>query len=262
MANKVQSEDLTQQGHVKSSRKDSVCTIEFYHPSHNSLPSNLLSQLAESILKNAADPEVILILLKSAGDRTFCAGASFDELVAISDEVQGKTFFLGFANVINAIRTCGKIVIGRVQGKAVGGGVGLASTVDYCMATKYASVKLSELAVGIGPFVIGPAVERKMGLAAYSGMAINATEWYTAKWGKSRGLFQEVFDTAEQMDDYLDRFITTLRGMNPEALAGLKKVFWEGTDNWDQLLDDRAKTSGQLVLSKFSKDTISKFLKA
>ncbi len=262
MANKLPNEDLTQQGHVISKIEDTVCTIEFYHPSHNSLPSKLLTELAQSILDNGANPEVILILLKSAGERTFCAGASFDELVAINDEQQGKTFFSGFAQVINAIRSCGKIVIGRVQGKAVGGGVGLASAVDYCMATKFASVKLSELAVGIGPFVIGPAVQRKMGLAAYSGMAINATEWYTAQWAKSRGLFQEVFDDAALMDNYLERFITTLKGMNPEALSGLKKIFWEGTENWDQLLEDRAKTSGQLVLSKFSKDTISQFLKA
>lgn len=254
--------DKKLQGHIKSELINSVMTIEFYHPSHNSLPSNLLSQLANAIIEAGDNSEVILILLKSAGDRTFCAGASFDELVSISNKEDGKAFFMGFANVINAIRKCGKLVIGRVQGKAVGGGVGLASAVDYCMATKYASVKLSELAVGIGPFVIGPAVERKVGLAAFSQMAINATEWQTAQWAKSKGLFQEVFDNAELMDDYIRRFTSTLRKMNPEALKGLKQIFWEGTENWNNILEQRAQKSGELVLSDFSKKTIQGFLNA
>lgn len=254
--------DKTQQGHVNCSIKDKIATIEFFHPAHNSLPSNLLGQLADQISSCGTNEEVLLILVKSGGDRTFCAGASFNELVSIEDEQTGKNFFMGFANVINAIRKCPKIVIGRIQGKAVGGGVGLSSAFDYAIATKFASVKLSELAVGIGPFVIGPAVQRKMGLAAFSHLAINATEWQTADWAKARGLFQEVFDTAEQMDQYIDVFLKRLAGMNPEALAKLKSVFWEGTDHWDQLLESRAETSGKLVLSDFSKKTIQSFLKA
>jgi len=254
--------DKTTQGYVNQNFKEGISTIEFYHPSHNSLPSNLLKQLADAITSEGQKDEVILIVLKSAGDRTYCAGASFDELVAIEDERQGLTFFMGFANVINAIRTCKKLVIGRVQGKAVGGGVGLASACDYCMATKYASIKLSELAVGIGPFVIGPAVERKIGLANFSQMAINAKEWFTADWGKQKGLFQEVFESAENLDNYLERFLKTLKSMNPEAMTKLKKVFWEGTENWDTLLKERAAISGGLVLSKFSKETIQSFLKA
>jgi len=254
--------DKTQQGHIKSSVDHGVATVEFYHPSHNSLPSKLLKELTEKILECGNDPEVLFILLKSAGDRTFCAGASFDELASISNEEEGSSFFSGFANVINAIRTCGKLVIGRVHGKAVGGGVGLAAATDYCMATKYASVKLSELAVGIGPFVIGPAVQRKIGLANFSHLAINAKEWQTAKWAKSKGLFQEVFDTTEQLDAYLESFISTLKEMNPVALEQLKSIFWEGTDNWDSLLQARADISGKLVLSKFAKETIRSFLKA
>lgn len=253
--------DKTQQGYVNSEIKDKVATIEFYHPSHNSLPSLLLSQLTDTLMQCGANDEVLLIVLKSSGERTFCAGASFDELVSINDELIGKTFFMGFANVINAIRTCGKIVIGRVHGKAVGGGVGLAAACDYCMASKWASIKLSELAVGIGPFVIGPAVQRKIGLSAFSQMAINATEWQTAKWGKEKGLFNELFDTTEQLDSYLDRFIEVTKTMNPEALSGLKSVFWEGTDDWNVLLEKRAATSGTLVLSPFAKETIQGFLK-
>lgn len=255
-------QDLTLAGSINTEVMDGVATIEFYHPSHNSLPSKLLAALAEAISSCGADPSVILIVVRGAGDRTFCAGASFDELVAISDEESGKTFFSGFANVINAIRTCGKLVIGRVQGKAVGGGVGLAAAFDYCVATKFASVKLSELAVGIGPFVIGPAVQRKMGLAAFSQMAIDAKAWYTAEWAASRGLYQKIYDSVEEMDTYLDGYVSELKGMNPQALAGLKKVFWEGTENWDALLNVRAAVSGQLVLSDFSKNAIKGFLKS
>ena len=252
--------DKTQQGSVTVQIINGLATIEFFHPAHNSLPSKLLKELADTILEYGSKEEVILILLKSRGDRTFCAGASFDELVAIDSKTNGKKFFLGFANVINAIRTCGKIVIGRVQGKAVGGGVGLASAVDYCFATKYASVKLSELAVGIGPFVIGPAVQRKTSLSAFSHMALNATEWQSAEYAKSNGLYFEVFESTEEMDDRIHSFCETLCGMNPEALNRLKTVFWEGTDNWDKLLEERAEISGDLVLSRFSKETIAGFL--
>ena len=252
--------DKTKQGHINAQIENGLGVIEFYHPSHNSLPSLLLGQLAAKITELGQNKNVKLILLKSAGERTFCAGASFDELVAIDNKANGKTFFMGFANVINAIRTCGKIVIGRIQGKAVGGGVGLASAVDYCIATKFASIKLSELAVGIGPFVIGPAVERKVGLAAFSQMAIDATNWQTADWAKQKGLYQEVFESTEDMDSHIQKFTDTLLGMNPEALDKLKSVFWEGTENWGNLLETRAETSGELVLSEFSKKTIQGFL--
>lgn len=247
--------------YVRTSIKKSIATIEFFHPAHNSLPGNLLKSLKEEIDKCSNDDNVILIVLKSGGDRTFCAGASFTELVAINDFDTGKEFFLGFANVINAIRKSSKIVIARIQGKAVGGGVGLAAAADYSIATKYASAKLSELAVGIGPFVIGPAVERKIGLSAFSQMAINATEWQTAEWAKSKGLYTEAFDNIEQLDSYLEKFTENLVTMNPEALTLLKKVFWSGTEEWDALLEERAEISGRLVLSSFAKNAINSFLK-
>jgi len=253
--------DKTQLGYVKITLENGVATIEFYHPSHNSLPGNLLQQLKENIEQAGKNDDVKLIVLKSGGERTFCAGASFDELSSINDFKTGKTFFLGFANVINAMRKCPKIILGRVQGKAVGGGVGLASAADYCMATKFASIKLSELAIGIGPFVIGPAVERKVGLSAMSQMALNATEWQTAKWGKEKGIFTDVFETTEQLDKYILHFSEKLIHSNPEALTGLKKIFWEGTDHWDDLLDERAAMSGQLVLSDFTKEAIANFKK-
>ena len=245
---------------IKTSVENHVATIEFYHPSHNSLPGKLLAELEQAIYAAGANDDVIIIVLKSAGERTFCAGASFDELVAIDNETVGKQFFMGFANVINAIRKVPKLVVGRVHGKAVGGGVGLAAACDYCMATKFASVKLSELAVGIGPFVIGPAVERKVGVSAYSHMSINATEWRTAEWAREKGLYTDVYQTTEQLDEYICHLTDKLVTMNPEAMMLLKKVFWEGTNHWDALLEERAEMSGRLVLSDFSKKAISAFL--
>lgn len=248
------------QGHVKSTYSDKVTTIEFFHPAQNSLPGYLLADLAQSITDAGKDPNTMLIVLKSQGDKTFCAGASFSELAAIQEFETGKKFFMGFAGVINAIRKCPKIVIGRVHGKAVGGGVGLAAACDYCMASRFASIRLSELAVGIGPFVIGPAVERKIGLSAFSQLAINATEWQTAEWAKSKGLFTESFETVEQLDAYIEHFTKELILKSPEALMMLKKVFWEGTDHWDDLLESRAAMSGKLILSDFAKNAIRTFL--
>ncbi|MEO1624403.1 MAG: enoyl-CoA hydratase/isomerase family protein [Bacteroidota bacterium] len=246
-------------GSVEMSVEQGVAHITFFHPSHNSLPGRLLAELTHKIQTAGTDDAVRLILLKSAGDRTFCAGASFDELMSIEDLEQGKRFFMGFANVINACRSCPKLIIGRVQGKAVGGGVGLASATDYCFATQYASVKLSELAVGIGPFVVGPAVERKIGLSAMSQLAINATAWQIADWAAQKGLYTQVFDSTEAMDEAISILLTKLTKSNPEAMRLLKKVFWEGTDHWDSLLAERAAMSGQLVLSDYSKQAIERF---
>jgi len=249
----------TLQGEIQLTKQDGMATITFFHPSHNSLPGRLLAELKTTITAAGEDDEVKVIILKSAGDRTFCAGASFDELIAIDNMEQGKQFFMGFANVINAIRKCPKIVIGRIQGKAVGGGVGVASAVDYCMATKFAAIRLSELAIGIGPFVIGPAVERKLGKTGFSQMAITPKQWKSAEWAKAHGLYTEVFDTNDAMDQAIQELAQELTQYNPEALRLLKQVFWEGTSDWDELLEKRAAMSGELVLSDFTKRAIEAF---
>ncbi|PCI96503.1 MAG: enoyl-CoA hydratase [Flavobacteriales bacterium] len=238
-----------------------IATIEFFHPLSNSLPGKILNKLADTITEAGKNDNVKVIILKSAGERAFCAGASFDELISINDLETGRIFFSGFANVINAARKCPKLIIGRVQGKAVGGGVGMASAVDFCYATKFASVKLSELAVGIGPFVVGPAVERKVGTSAMSMMAINATEWYSAEWAREKGLYAETFDDVAQMDAAIETLANKLANSNPEAMSMLKTVFWTGTDNWDTLLAERAAMSGKLVLSDFTKNAINAFKK-
>ena len=236
-----------------------LATVEFFHPLSNSLPGKVLAKLANTITELGENDAVKLILVKSAGERAFCAGASFDELIAIEDLDTGKVFFSGFANVINAMRKCPKLIIGRVQGKAVGGGVGRASSVDYCYATKQAAVKLSELAVGIGPFVVGPACERKLGLAGMSDLAINATEWRSAEWAFHRGLYNDIFEDVAAMDAAIEALASRLLTKSVPAMRGLKKVFWEGTENWDSLLAERAAISGELILSKEAKDAINAF---
>lgn len=250
------------QGFVDFSIQDSgIATIEFGHPMSNSLPGKILRKLAETITEVSSNEAVKVIVLRSNGSKAFCAGASFDELIAISDLETGKVFFSGFAQVINACRKSSKLIIGRVQGKAVGGGVGIASAVDYCYATSNADVKLSELAVGIGPFVVGPAVERKMGLSAMSQLAINATEWHNAKWAYDKGLYAQLFDSEDDMDEEIARLSNVLAKSSPEAMAELKRVFWQGTEHWDQLLSDRAAISGTLVLSDFTVNAINAFKK-
>ena len=236
-----------------------VATIEFHHPLSNSLPGKVLRKLAKTIEAAGKDEKIKVILLKSSGERAFCAGASFDELVSINDLETGKVFFSGFAGVINAIRKCPKFVLCRVQGKAVGGGVGLASAADYTFGTKHAAVKLSELAIGIGPFVVGPAVEKKVGNSAFSQMSIDGTTWYSAEWAREKGLYTSIHDSAEEMDAAIDELLEKLSKSNPEAMALLKGVFWEGTEHWDELLSERAELSGKLVLSEFTRNAIASF---
>ena len=250
----------TPNGNVKSTLKDGVNTISFFHPAQNALPAELLSRLCEEIDKAGHHPDTRVILLKSEGERTFCAGASFEELVQVKDKAAGAEFFSGFARVINACRKSPKIIIARIQGKSVGGGVGLAAAADYCLATEAASIKLSELAIGIGPFVISPAVIRKIGLPAFSQLTIRASDFQTAAWAKEKGLYNEVYADISSMDTELDALAKKLASYHPDALSGLKQILWEGTENWDTLLAERAATSGELVLSEFTQQALSNFL--
>lgn len=245
--------------YVKVKPKQNYVEVEFFTPQSNSLPSAILEKLANSITELGRMPDPKILLLKSGGEKAFCAGASFEELSSISTLDEGQRFFSGFSRVILAIRNYPGIVLGRIQGKAVGGGVGLAASCDYSLASQFASVRLSELAVGIGPFVIGPAVERKMGLSAFSKMALNATEWQTAEWAKNMGLYHEVFETVEQLDQYIEHFSSILSASNPEALYALKQVFWAGTEHWEKLMAERASISGRLVMSDYTRKAISKF---
>lgn len=247
------------EGYVHTSIENGIGKVEFYHPSSNSLPGAILLDLAHAINDVGTDDRAKVIVLQSAGERSFCAGASFDELLAIENQADGKTFFNGFALVINAMRKCHKFIIVRVQGKAVGGGVGIISAADYAIATEHASIKLSELAVGIGPFVVGPAVQRKIGVAGFSALAIDATEWRSAEWARRHGLYAEMHPDTASMDESVRVLANKLSHSNPEAMIQLKKIFWEGTENWDELLTQRAAISGKLVLSEFTHNAIHSF---
>ncbi|WP_207491578.1 enoyl-CoA hydratase/isomerase family protein [Aridibaculum aurantiacum] len=247
------------EGYVKTEREHGISTIEFFHPQSNSLPGMMLEKLAQTIHSESHDPATKVIVLRSAGDKTFCAGASFDELAAITNEKEGLAFFTGFAKVINAMRRAPQFVIARVHGKCIGGGVGLAAAADYAIAVEGADVKLSELAVGIGPFVVGPAVERKIGLSAFTQLTIDASMWRSADWARRKGLYAELHPEKEGMEDSINRLSNNLAQSNPDAMKELKKIFWKGTENWDELLVERAAISGRLILSNHSRNFIQKF---
>ncbi|WP_440069137.1 enoyl-CoA hydratase/isomerase family protein [Tenacibaculum discolor] len=239
--------------------ENKIATVEFGHPASNSFPSVLLERLANEFDKLSTNDEVSIIVLKSEGERAFCAGASFDELVSIDNLEDGKAFFSGFANVINAMRRCSKLIIGRIQGKTVGGGVGLAAACDYVLATEHASIKLSEFTIGIGPFVIAPAVERKISVSGLAELTLDATSWKNAYWAKEKGLYARVFETQNELDKEVEILSEKLASYNPEALAEMKKALWKGTEHWEELLIERAETSGKLVLSDFTKKALEKF---
>lgn len=236
-----------------------IATVTFSHPQSNCFPSDLLQKLIDTFDRLDTDDTVKIILLQSEGKKAFCGGASFDELLQVNDAETGKIFFSGFANLINAMRKCSKLIIGRSQGKAVGGGVGILAACDYCFATEASDIKLSELTIGIGPFVIAPALERKMGVSALSELSLEAKSWKTAYWAEKKGLFNKVFENIRDLDNGIDILIHQLSQYNPEALLEMKKIFWSGTSHWDELLIQRAEISGKLVLSDFSKEALSKF---
>ncbi len=250
-----------QNGSLYTKIGNKVATVEFGHPASNSFVTELLDRLTNEIKKLSDDDAVSVIVLRSEGDRAFCAGASFDELMAVSDLEEGKLFFGGFANVINAMRECTKPIIGRVQGKVVGGGVGLVSACDYVFASVQAAIRLSELTIGIAPLVIAPAVERKMGKSGLSELALSPTDWKNAYWAKEKGLYSEVYERIQDLDKELDFFAQKLASYNPKALKVLKKTLWEGTEHWAVLLYERAAMTGELALSEFTKNALAKFKK-
>lgn len=248
-------------GSLFTTIKNNIATITFGHPASNSFPSELLERLTNELISVGRNSSVAIIILKSQGEKAFCAGASFDELMAISNLKEGTQFFLGFANVINAMRTCEKLIIGCLQGKTVGGGVGLAAACDYVLATKQAAIKLSEFTIGIGPFVIEPAVKRKIGVSGVAELTIDATSWKTAYWAKEKGLYAKVFETINELDAALETLSLQLASYNPDALLKMKKTLWQGTENWNTLLAERAVVSGELVVSEFTKKALQKFKK-
>lgn len=250
---------MEQTANIKTAITNKIATLTFYSPASNSFPSSLLEELTQAITNLNANSEVTTVILQSEGTGAFCAGASFDELLAIQDKATGKKFFSGFANVINAMRKSPKLFIGRIHGKTVGGGVGLAASCDYCFATTNAAIKLSELAIGIGPFVIEPAVSRKIGKTAFTSMSLAAHEWKTATWAQQHGLYDEVYESAERLDLEVNAFAQRVSAYNPEALAEMKQIFWEGTAHWDELLTERAEISGRLVLSDFTIQALNTF---
>lgn len=246
-------------GYVNLETSEGVATVTFHHPKSNSLPGHILSGMASAIRTAGGDHTVRVIVLRSEGDKAFCAGASFDELVAIDGPERGMEFFSGFAEVINAIRTVPVFVIGRIHSHAVGGGVGLACAVDIAYAHSSASARLSELAVGIGPFVVGPAVERKVGTGAFGLLSATPATRRDAAWCLQHGLFAEVFDAQEALDARVEAHARELAGYSAEAMAELKRVCWLGTEHWDTLLTERAAISGRLVLSDHTRQAIARF---
>ncbi|WP_367772390.1 enoyl-CoA hydratase/isomerase family protein [Flavobacterium sp. WC2421] len=248
-------------GSLSTKIENKIATVQFGHPASNSFPRQLLDSLTQELNNLSENSAVSVIVLKSVGTGAFCAGASFDELLAVSNQEEGVHFFSGFAHLINAMRTCSKIIVGRIHGKAVGGGVGIAAACDYAFATADASIKLSELAIGIGPFVIEPAVSRKIGKTAMTQMTLAAHEWKTADWALEKGLYAKLAQDQVELDIDIDHFTSKLASYNPEALIEMKKIIWEGTQDWDTLLLERAAITGQLVLSNYAKNALEQFKK-
>lgn len=249
--------DNLEEGYVKSSLSNGIYTIEFFHPKGNSLPGSLLSLLVQH-LHRADGPGTKVIVLRSGGDGAFCGGASFDELISISNEEEAFHFFMGFANVINEMRKSDKLIIVRVHGKVVGGGVGIAAAGDYTIACEPAQVKLSELSLGIGPFTISPAVQRKIGISAFSQLAIDAGMWRSSQWAKIKALFSEVHPSVESMDESIERLSNVLSHYSSDAMTEMKRVFWAGYESWDDLLPQRARISARLLLNEHTKATLQK----
>ena len=251
------SSSVLEAGSVESAVKDGIATVRFAHPKSNSLPGALLGKLADVISAAGRDPAARVIVLRSEGEGAFCAGASFDEFRAIESAEQGRRFFSGFARVVLAMIRAPKFVVTRVQGKTAGGGIGIIAASDYCLAAEAASLRLSELAVGIGPFVVGPVIERKVGLAAFSALAVDA-DWRTSSWARERGLYAELLPDIAELDTRVDQLAARLAGYNPEAMRRMKEIFWQGTETWDTLLAERAGISGELVLSDFTRKAITR----
>lgn len=238
-----------------------IATISFYSIKSNSFTSIMLHELSQLLDEVSKNETINVVILKSEGEKTFCAGASFDELLQVENEEDASLFFSGFAKVILAMKNCKIPIITRVQGNAVGGGVGIIAASDYAFSLNNCKVKLSELSLGFGPFVIEPAVSRKIGIIAMQNISYNPVEWKNIQWARENNLFQETFETIELMDEKIEIFVNQLSNYSRDALVELKKVFWNNTEHWDKLLYERAAISGKLALSSYTKVKLKEFIK-
>ena len=234
-----------------------VARIQFAHEKQNAFPATHLKALQLAFEKVSSDDDVHVIVLQSDPSKAFCAGASIDDLLNVKTAKEGKAFFMGFANVLNAMRRCPQPIIGRIHGKAVGGGVGLIAACDYALATTHTQIKLSEIAIGIGPFVIAPALLRKIGTAAMSELSLTAHAWKSADWAHSKGLLSELHSDFEALEEAVVKHANRLAAYTPQAVTELKKALWKGTEDWDNLLEHNAAISGRHVFSEQTQKTLN-----
>lgn len=246
-------------GNVQLEKNKKIGRIKFFHPKGNSLPSNLLDELVQAFEKSEKDPDIRVIVLESKGN-SFCAGASLKELKKLKNIDETTSFFMGFADLLNTIRKMSKFVLAKVHGKVVGGGVGLVAVCDYAFATNAALIKLSELSIGLGPYVIEPAVSRKIGTTAFTQLSLDSAEWKSAQWGLENGLYAKCVTDKKALDQTVINNAERLSNYDQQSLRHLRKLHWKDTNNWESLLPKNAKITAKLALSDFTQNKIKLLL--
>lgn len=241
---------MTDSGTVVYTASPPLAHIEFYHPKGNSLPSRILEELTLAFRRASEEPDLRVITLQSRGDGAFCGGANLDELRAIRDFESGKAYFMRIAELLTAMRDTPGCIIAKVQGPAVGGGVGLIAASDFVCAGQDAPVRLSEVSLGIGPFVIGPAVIRKIGLSAFSTLSLDAGTWYDAHWARSFGLYNRVVESHVELDRVAEQLAGDLAASGPSAVTTLKRELWRGENDWPARLEESAEQSAKLLMTE------------
>ncbi len=246
------------EAYVKNYCEGNIGFLEFGNPAGNSLPSPLLKAFKAGLIALEKDSNVRVIVIQSFGDRAFCGGASLAEMKTLQTLEEATAFFMGIADLINTLRSLSKFVIGRVHGKVVGGGVGLVAACDYVLANRTAQIKLSELSIGIGPYVIEPVVSRKIGGTAFAQLSLDAHQWKSATWAEDKGLYNALFETQVELDLAVKTNAERFASYPEKAVKTLRKLHWKETEHWDKLLPKNAAITGELALQEATQNILKK----
>ncbi|MGB3317038.1 MAG: crotonase/enoyl-CoA hydratase family protein [Albidovulum sp.] len=201
-----------------------VTTLTLNRPEkHNALSAAMIAELTEVAGRLGRDPAVRVIVLTGAGD-SFCAGGDLGwmrEQIAADGATRAREA-TKLAMMLNALNTCPKPVIGRVQGNAFGGGVGLASVCDVAIGVNGARFGLTETRLGLIPATIGPYVLARMGEAMARRVFMSA-RLFGADEAVRLGLLARAVD-ADDLDDTIEAEVAPYLACAPGAVAEAKAL--------------------------------------
>ena len=205
-------------------RNNAIATVTLNRPQvHNAFDETLIADVTACFARLSEDAEVRAIVLRGAGE-SFCAGADLHWMgrMAGYSQEENRADADALQRMFDVIATCPKPTIARVQGGAIGGGVGLVAVCDVVIAAPEAKFALSEVRLGLVPAVIAPYVLQKIGMGAARALFVTG-ERFNAEEALRIGLVQQVV-AAIELDAAIQKKLEWILHAGPNAIAAAKRL--------------------------------------